>query len=155
MPWRSEAVAAEAVSTEEAVSTAASAEVVSAEVVSAAGLLVVALAAVASSGRGLVSVWVLASAITAAGAMPGHRMAIGGSAVTPVTLTTDYNGSFRLAGVGISCGRWPPSRRSASWRFDELDSRSLLTLHQPAEYGHLSAVAPAAKGVQKNPIENG
>jgi hypothetical protein len=63
-------------------------------------LLIVALAAVASSGRGLVSVWVLASAITAAGAMPGHRMATGGSVVTPVTPTTDYSGSFRLAGVG-------------------------------------------------------
>ena len=116
--------------TEEAVSTAASAEVVS-----AVGLLIVALAAVASSGRGLVSVWVLASAITAAGAMPGHRMATGGSAVTPLTPTTDYSGSFRLAGVGISCGRWPPLRRSAGWRFDELDRRSLLTLRWPAGWG--------------------
>src|SRR6266446_8109641 len=87
-------------------------EAVAAEAVSAAGLLVVALPAVASlavasSGLGLVLVWVLASAITAAGAMPGRRMATSGCAVTP---TTDYSGAFRMAGVRKEGGCWPPPR---------------------------------------------
>ena len=55
-------------------------------------------------------------------------MATGGSAVTPVTPTTDYSGSFRLAGVGISFRGKPKVKQSVSVWLDYAGATGLLYL---------------------------